>query len=214
MAKTSGFTACLRCESTWPLASPPSLLPLPADLLATYTPNLTCNGSSKTPRRATDRQRGRGGGGGEGETESGKEARARAREGSKGLEWGQFVTRPPVEAAGSYFLFAVCAYLPTTYMYYYVLRRRTATRWPRSRLEPKLRCSRFSLFLFLLRICIYVYMCSSSKILRRDITFLREIAKDRCETRRLNLINLLLVSFWICSTSEKIRWRRFWLCNI
>jgi len=27
------------------------------------------------------------------------------------MEWGQFVTRPPVEAAGSYFLFAVCAYL-------------------------------------------------------------------------------------------------------
>lgn len=51
----------------------------------------------------------------------------RGREGSKGLEWGQFVTRPPVEAAGSYFLFAVCAYLPTTYTYYYVLRRRTTS---------------------------------------------------------------------------------------
>lgn len=36
--------------------------------------------------------------------------------GTRGLEWGQFVTRPPVEAAGSYFLFAVCAYLPTTYI--------------------------------------------------------------------------------------------------
>ena len=86
------------------------------------------------------------------ERESGKEVHGGAREGSKGLEWGQFVTRPPVEAAGSYFLFAVCAYLPTTYTYYYVSRRRTAARWPRSRLEPKLRCSRSSLFLFLLHV--------------------------------------------------------------
>lgn len=47
------------------------------------------------------------------EKERGKEGGARARKGNRGLEWGQFVTRPPVEAAGSYFLFAVCAYLPT-----------------------------------------------------------------------------------------------------
>lgn len=48
------------------------------------------------------------------------EVRERERDGP--MEWGQFVTRPPVEAASSYFLFAVCAYLypPLIRSTYYV----------------------------------------------------------------------------------------------
>lgn len=74
------------------------------DLLATCTPNLTWPAGQAGLERESREERG-------------KEVGARAREGNRGLEWGQFVTRPPVEAAGSYFLFAVCAYLPTYHLY-------------------------------------------------------------------------------------------------
>lgn len=54
------------------------------------------------------------------EKEMGEKKRGRERDGP--MEWGQFVTRPPVEAASSYFLFAVCAYLylPLIRSTYYV----------------------------------------------------------------------------------------------
>lgn len=98
-----------------------------ADLLATYTPNLTCNGSSRTPKsRESKRARE------ERKRECEREEETRGWSGVS--SWPDHLWKQPV--ATSCLLFAH-TYLPL--MYYYVLRRRTASRWPWSRLEPKLR---------------------------------------------------------------------------